>query len=67
MSFIGLGVLSNLGTIYWIGLGIAGAVLIYEHLLVNPTDLSKLNVAFFTMNGILSVVVFVFTLIDLVV
>jgi 4-hydroxybenzoate polyprenyltransferase len=67
MSFIGLGVLANLGTFYWIGLGIAGAVLIYEHLLVNPTDLSKLNVAFFTMNGILSVVVFVFTLIDLVV
>lgn len=49
------------------GVIIAAAILIYEHRLVSPQDLSKLNTAFFTMNGILSVVVFVFTLLDLVI
>jgi 4-hydroxybenzoate polyprenyltransferase len=59
--------LAHLGAIYAVGLVLAGAVLIYEHRLVKPNDLSKLNMAFFTMNGILSIVVSVFTIIDLVV
>ncbi|OLE57189.1 MAG: 4-hydroxybenzoate octaprenyltransferase [Chloroflexi bacterium 13_1_20CM_2_59_7] len=51
-------------------LAIAGAVLValllsYEHSLVSPTDLSKLNAAFFTMNGVISVVFFVFVAGDL--
>jgi len=50
-----------------IGVLISGAILIYEHSLVKPTDLSKLDVAFFNMNGILSVVMFTFTMIDLVI
>ncbi|PSK01334.1 4-hydroxybenzoate octaprenyltransferase, partial [Brevibacillus sp. NRRL NRS-603] len=37
------------------------------HTLVKPTDLSKLDMAFFNMNGILSVVMFTFTMIDLVI
>jgi 4-hydroxybenzoate polyprenyltransferase len=50
-------------------LAIAGVVtvallLAYEHSLVNPTDLSKLNAAFFTMNGVISVVFFVFIAAD---
>ncbi|MCI3920283.1 putative 4-hydroxybenzoate polyprenyltransferase [Paenibacillus sp. TRM 82003] len=52
---------------YLIGLGIAYIVLFYEHALVKPNDLSKINTAFMTMNGILSVVVFAFTLIDVTV
>ncbi|MBO8163007.1 MAG: UbiA family prenyltransferase [Brevibacillus sp.] len=51
---------------FLLGVVIAALILVYEHSLVKPTDLSKLDVAFFTMNGILSVVVFTFTLIDLV-
>lgn len=43
-----------------------GLILVYEHRLVSPHDLSRLNTAFFTMNGVLSVVVFLFTLLDLV-
>ena len=46
---------------------IALAILIYEHSLVKENDLSKLNIAFFNMNGYLSVAVFVFTLIDVLV
>ncbi|MFS1512343.1 UbiA-like polyprenyltransferase [Chengkuizengella sp. SCS-71B] len=59
--------LANLSWWYLVGTLIAALLLIYEHQLVKPNDLSKLNAAFFTMNGVLSVVVFVFTLIDLVV
>jgi 4-hydroxybenzoate polyprenyltransferase len=70
LTFIGLislYVTASLSVWFLIGVLISGAILIYEHSLVKPTDLSKLNVAFFTMNGILSVVVFSFTMIDLVI
>ncbi|MBO8170700.1 MAG: UbiA family prenyltransferase [Bacillaceae bacterium] len=67
IGFFTLLFLIDLKIWFAIGLIIAAIILIYEHQLVSPTDLSKLNTAFFTMNGILSVVVFVFTLIDLVI
>lgn len=52
---------------YFAGVMISYALLIYEHAIVKPTNLSKLNTAFFTMNGVLSIVIFSFTCIDLVV
>jgi 4-hydroxybenzoate polyprenyltransferase len=58
---------ADLSIWFLIGVLISGAILIYEHTLVKPTDLSKLDVAFFNMNGILSVVMFTFTMIDLVI
>ncbi len=58
---------TDLGWPYMIGMFIAYLLLLYEHRLVKPNDLSKLNAAFFTMNGVLSTVVFAFTFIDLVV
>lgn len=58
--------MTNLSFVYLIGLIIAYMILIYEHRLVSPNDLSKLNAAFFMMNGVLSLVVFSFTFIDLV-
>ncbi|MFD2672893.1 UbiA-like polyprenyltransferase [Marinicrinis sediminis] len=67
VGFISLLAVTQLSWFYLIGTLIALALLYYEHSLVKPYDLSKLNTAFFTMNGVLSVVVFVFTLIDLVV
>jgi 4-hydroxybenzoate polyprenyltransferase len=45
---------SGTGTIYAIGVVVAAALLFYEHTLVKPNDLSKLDAAFFTMNGIIS-------------
>lgn len=59
--------LADLSWFYFVGMLIAYLILFYEHRLVSPTDLSRLNTAFFTMNGTLSVVVFVFTFIDLAV
>jgi 4-hydroxybenzoate polyprenyltransferase len=53
-----------LGCLYLIGVFIAAALLVYEHSLVKENDLSKLNIAFFNMNGYLSVAVFAFTLLD---
>jgi len=67
IGLLGIYFMTNLGYVYLIGLLIACAILFYEHKLVSPTDLSKLNAAFFTMNGVLSVVVFSFTFIDLIV
>jgi len=59
--------LADLSWFYIIGMIIAYIILIYEHRLVSPNDLTRLNTAFFTMNGVLSVVLFTFTIIDLVV
>ncbi len=59
------GLVLNMGWFYWLGLLFAGVLLVYEHSLVSPTDLSKLGAAFFNMNGILSVLVFAFTFADI--
>ncbi|GER94279.1 4-hydroxybenzoate octaprenyltransferase [hot springs metagenome] len=56
------GVIFGLNLLYWIGMFIVAGMLIYEHSLVKPDDLSKLNMAFFNMNGYVSIAVFVFTL-----
>jgi 4-hydroxybenzoate polyprenyltransferase len=50
--------------IYLIGVFISLSLLIYEHMLVKPNDLRRLNMAFFNMNGYISVTVFVFTLLS---
>ena len=50
---------------YWIGVAVFTGLLIYQHTLVKPNDLSKVNLAFFTTNGIASVVFAVFVLLDL--
>jgi 4-hydroxybenzoate polyprenyltransferase len=55
----------QLSLLSWIGLFLAGIGLIYEHSLVHPEDLSRLNAAFFTLNGLISVVLFVFVGLDL--
>jgi len=52
--------LFGLGPVAWIGLALVGALLFYEHSIVSPTDLSRMNAAFFTMNGFVSIVFFVF-------
>jgi 4-hydroxybenzoate polyprenyltransferase len=66
-ALFALAFLCSLGPLYLTGVFIALAMLIYEHSLVKEGDLSKLNIAFFNMNGYLSVAVFVFTLADVLV
>ena len=67
MAIVGLivsGFLLLVGPLYWVGIGITAALLWYEHTLVSPRDLTKLTVAFFTMNGVIAVVFGVFTSLD---
>jgi 4-hydroxybenzoate polyprenyltransferase len=59
---VGLGL--EVGALYWAGVAAVAALLLYEHLIVSPRDLSRLNAAFFTVNGVLSVVFFAFVLAD---
>lgn len=60
------GYLGQFGIIYWIGSSIFIGLLFYQHTLVKPNDLSKVNVAFFTTNGIASVIFAVFTITELI-
>jgi 4-hydroxybenzoate polyprenyltransferase len=53
-----------LGAAYYAGIALGAAIIAYEHQLVKPGDLSRLNAAFFNANGIISVVVFVGALVD---
>jgi 4-hydroxybenzoate polyprenyltransferase len=62
---IALLVTFGLGKLAGAGVVAVALLLLYEHSLVHPTDLSKLNAAFFTMNGVISVVFFVFIAGDL--
>jgi 4-hydroxybenzoate polyprenyltransferase len=52
------------GVPYWIGVGFVAALLLYEHSLVRPGDLRRLDAAFFTVNGVISVGFFLFVLWD---
>jgi 4-hydroxybenzoate polyprenyltransferase len=61
----GLVLAFGLGPIAWAGVVAVAALLAYEHSLVRPGDLSRLNAAFFTMNGVIAVVFFAFLAGDL--
>ena len=62
ISFVSLGILLDINPIYHLGCTIAAVLLIYEHRLVSPTDLTKIDVAFFNINGYIAVVLFICTL-----
>jgi 4-hydroxybenzoate polyprenyltransferase len=55
---------AGFGAWYYIGVAAAASILIYEHRLVQPDDLSKVDAAFFNMNAVMSITVFVFALVD---
>jgi 4-hydroxybenzoate polyprenyltransferase len=55
----------GMGKLAAVGVGVVILLLLYEHSLVKANDLSKLNAAFFTMNGVISVLLFVFVAADL--
>jgi 4-hydroxybenzoate polyprenyltransferase len=58
------GVGLHVGVLYWVGVAFVAALLGYEHTLVRPGDLRRLDAAFFTMNGVISVAFFAFVLAD---
>ena len=57
-----LGIMLALGWAYWAGLVAVAGLLIYEHHLVSPDDLSRVNIAFFNVNGYIAIIVFFATL-----
>ena len=63
---IGLSAHTQLRLFYFIGVGIAGLLLLIEHYLVRPNDLSKVGLAFFTINGFISLILGILGIIDIV-
>ena len=57
-AFALLGVTMGLGWLYWLGVLVVAGLLVYEHSLVSPSDLSRLDVAFFNVNGYIAVILF---------
>ncbi|WP_027364187.1 UbiA-like polyprenyltransferase [Desulfotruncus alcoholivorax] len=64
--FIAVAVVMHMGLFYLVGLAVAVTLLFYQHKLVAPEDLSKAGVAFFNLNGTLSILMFCFTLLDII-
>lgn len=62
--FASVAFIEKMGLFYLIGLVIATFLVLKQHLLVSPADLSRAEAAFFNLNGLLSVVLFIFTLLD---
>ena len=56
LAIIAAGFYGNFGWLYWIGVAVFAGMLIYQHSIVKPNDLRKVNLAFMTANGIASVV-----------
>jgi 4-hydroxybenzoate polyprenyltransferase len=63
---IAVGVTLGLGPLYYLGLAVVAALLGYENSIVHPDDLSRVNVAFFTLNGVISVVFLAGVLADVI-
>jgi 4-hydroxybenzoate polyprenyltransferase len=64
LAIVGLGL--DVGGWYWFGVFLVGLLLAYEHALVRPNDLRRLDAAFFTMNGVISIAFFVFVAADVI-
>ncbi len=54
----------DVGLLYWLGVAAVAALLAYEHSLVSPADTRRLDTAFFTLNGVISITFFAFVLAD---
>ncbi len=63
-ALLAAGQAAGLGWIYLLGMAVVVAMLVWEHAILRPSDLSRLDVAFFNLNGYVSVVYFVATLAD---
>jgi len=59
LALAALGWMEGLGPFYWVGWAAVVALLVYEHSLVTPRDLSRLNIAFFNVNGYIAVIMLV--------
>lgn len=65
--FVWYALLTDAGAFFWLGLLIVAGAFVYEHTIVRPTDLTRLNRAFFSVNGFIGIALFVCALLDLLV
>lgn len=65
IALAAVGIVAQLGFAFWIGVIIVAVLLAYENAIVKPNDLSRVNLAFFNVNGYISVIVFVSALIGI--
>ncbi|MEN8188273.1 MAG: UbiA-like polyprenyltransferase, partial [Thermodesulfobacteriota bacterium] len=63
--FTATGLVCKLNIFYYVGIIVTAAALFYQHIVVNPKDLSRIQVSFFSMNGVISLVLFIATLLSL--
>jgi 4-hydroxybenzoate polyprenyltransferase len=63
--FVWFGALVGFTWLWWVGLALTAAAFAYQHLIVTPSDLSRVNRAFFTANGFVGIALFLFALLDL--
>ncbi len=66
LALLGLGVSLGLGWVYYLGVMLVAGLLVYEHTIISPHDMTQIHVAFFTINSYIASVLFACTLIDLV-
>lgn len=64
--FVWFGLLTGAGVFWWLGVVVVAGAFVYEHSLLRPDDLSRLNRAFFTVNGFVGIALFCFALLDLI-
>jgi 4-hydroxybenzoate polyprenyltransferase len=62
IALLAVGGTMKLGWVYWLGLMAVAGLLVYEHSLVSPTDLSRVNLAFFNINSYIAIIIFTATL-----
>jgi len=63
--FVATGYVSDLNIFYYAGIALTGAALFYQHIVVNPRDLSRIQISFFSMNGLVALTLFAATWISL--
>ena len=61
ICFLAVGLMMNLGSLYYTGVGIAVGTLVYQHMIVSPWDFSRVTQAYFMRNGIVSIAIVIFT------
>lgn len=67
LLFLATGLVAGLNYFFYIGLAVTAAALFYQHIVVSPTDLSRIQLSFFSMNGLISLTIFVATWLSLAV
>lgn len=66
LLFIAVGMVLSMGWLYYVGVALAIVLLLRQHRIVTANDLSKIGIAFFNLNGYLSILLFVFSILDMI-